>query len=175
MKIYQMKESLDRSLFKNNAIAHEDRKPIALDVRELKHLHTTHESSTTVENDTAILDSASDLFSALAQLFVCGPEIRVHKAIHVDEQVEEMNNKTARKSSQESENGVEQVETELIAKAEQIFSKEVKLQSSGLNEIIYILPYRHAGVWHCVLRSSASILVISVSRSEEIKVIEGHK
>lgn len=175
MKIFRMKESLDKSLFKNNAIAHGDRKPIALEVRELKYLHTTHESSTTVENDAAILDSASDLFGALAQLFACGPEIRVHKAIHVDDQVEETDNKTVRKSSQESEKGAEQVETELIAKAEQIFSKEVKVQSSGLNEIIYILPYRHAGVWHCVLRSSASILVISVSWSEEIKVIDGHK
>ncbi|KAG9801116.1 hypothetical protein KCU95_g74, partial [Aureobasidium melanogenum] len=89
----------------------------------------------------------------------------------VGEQAEETDLDRAYQPDQEQDTKTEQEDSELIAKAEQLFRKQVTESDPDHTGVRYILPYRHAGVWHCLFRSSEFTCVIYVTESRKIKAV----
>ena len=172
MKQHSLEKLLNESLLEEQGIEARDRVPVSSEARNLKELYETRRIGASVEEDSQIRESASKLFNALTQLTVCGPEIRVLEAMVVNEQVEEKENDRAQRPDQEQNIDIEQEDMELIAEAEQLFSRQISAAELDHKTIGYILPYRHTGVWHCMFRSSDLVLVISVTTSRKMKVAD---
>jgi hypothetical protein len=170
IEYYSLEKVLDEWLPVEQAIAAEDRVPVSIEVRNLKHLYETRRVSPSIEEDSKIRESVSKLFNTLAQLTACGPRIQVLEVVTVDEQAEKTDLNRAYQSNQEQNIKIVQEDMALVAKAEQLFEKQVPEADPDQKGVRYILPYRHNGVWHCLFRSSKIIYVISVTESREMKV-----
>ena len=149
-----------------------DHTPAVAEAKTLEHLRTMHRPGASSEQDTKLRGSASRLFDTLAQLTTCGPEIRVLKIKDADEKVGEKENSAAQGSNQRTDIDIEQENAELVAKAEQLCREQIAVADLGQKKVIYVLPYQDAGVWHCVLRASDFVLIVSVSGNRKMKVIE---
>lgn len=168
-----MEEWLDESLFFiETGIAQGDCKPAVAEARTLKYLHTTYGPSASIEQDVEIRESASKLSGALTEITTCGPEIRFLEVVGTCEQMAGKRSRTAQESNWGPHINIEQGDTELIAKAEELFREQVDVADLGQNEVIYILPYQHAGVWHCGLKMSDFILITSVSQDKKMRTID---
>lgn len=153
-----------------------DHAPAGAEAKTLEYLRTTHRPGASIEQDTEICTIASRLFATLAQLTTCGPKIRVLGIVDVDKQVGEKENSAAQGSTRRSDIDIdidiEKENAELAAKAEQLCREQIAVADLGQGKDIYIRPYRNAGVWHCILQTSESVLNLSVSGDRKMKVIE---
>jgi hypothetical protein len=172
MEQYSLKKLLDESLLVKHAIAARDRVPVSPEAWNLKHLYEVHGIGVSVEEDLKVQESASKLFNTLAQLTACEPRIRVLEVMVVDDRVGETEVQRTHQSDQQKMIEIEQEDMDLVAKAEKLFREQVSVSDLDQKAVRYILPYRHAGVWHCMFRSSDSILVISVTENKEMKVTD---
>jgi hypothetical protein len=175
MKQYSLEKYLDEPHLEEYGIAAKDRVPISFEARNLKYLYQTRRVGASIEENSKIQESVSNLFNALAQLTTCGLGIKVLEAMVVDEQPEEPDLNRAYRSDQEKDNKIKQEDMALVAKAEQLLEEQLleeQVSVADLNQegVRCILPFRHAGVWHCLFRSSEFICVISVTKSREMKV-----
>ncbi|KAH0048289.1 hypothetical protein KCU96_g24301, partial [Aureobasidium melanogenum] len=167
MNALMLKERLDLE----DRTGKRDHTPAVAEVKTIEHLRTTHRPGASSEQDIEFRESASRLFNTLAQLTTCGSEIRVLKIEDADEKVGEKENSVAQGSNRRSDIDIEQENAELAAKAEQLCRERIAAAELGQKKVVYILPYQNAGVWHCVLRASDFILVISASGNKKMKAV----
>jgi hypothetical protein len=167
---YSLEKVLDELLRVKQGIEKNDRKRVSPGARDLKPLYETRRVDASIDEGIKIRESASKLFNTLAQMIACEPGIKVLEAATVDEQAGEIEIDRAYQSNQEQDIKIEQEDIELFAKAEQLFEQQVSVADSDQKGHVYILPYRHTGVWHCLFRSSKFICVISVTESRKSKV-----
>ncbi|KAH0360793.1 hypothetical protein KCU65_g9167, partial [Aureobasidium melanogenum] len=167
MNALMLKERLDLK----DKTGKRDHTPTVAEVKTIEHLRTTHRPGAPSEQDLEFCESASRLFNTLAQLTTCGPEIRVLKIEDAEEKVGEEENSVAQGSYRRSDIEIEQENAELAAKAEQLCRERIAAAELGQKKVVYILPYRNAGIWHCVLRTSDFVLVVSVSGNRKMKAV----
>ncbi|TIA27837.1 hypothetical protein D6C78_10992, partial [Aureobasidium pullulans] len=142
---YSLEKVLDEPHLEEYGIAAKDRVPVSSEARNLKYLYQTRRVSASIGFEKSSKPSGRT-----------GGRTDLDRAYQPD---------------QEQDTKTEQEDSELIAKAEQLFRKQVTESDPDHTGVRYILPYRHAGVWHCLFRSSEFTCVIYVTESRKIKAV----
>jgi hypothetical protein len=168
MRKHSQEENSDQEICQERAIVVRDRVAITTEALELDDLYATHESDSAVGDDLNIRHSASKLFGALIQHSTCGPKVEVLKVKLGEGQLPEEGNAAPLRPT--AENTIEAQHKRLVARSEQILEDQIPRDAQNRKGVIYVLPYRYDGSWHCVLRSVNSLRIFSASQDGKWKV-----
>jgi hypothetical protein len=170
MRTHSQEENSDQEICQERAIVVRDRVAITTEALELDDLYATHEPDSAVGDDLNIRHSASKLFGALIQHSTCGPEVEVLEVKLGEGKLPEEENTAPPRLT--AEKTIEAQHKKLVARSEQILEDQIPRIAQIRKGVIYVLPYRYAGVWHCVLRSVDSLRIFSASQDGKWKVFD---
>jgi hypothetical protein len=168
MRKHSQEENSDQEICQERAIVVRDRVAITTEALELDDLYVTHEPDSAVGDDLNIRRSASKLFGALIQHSTCGPEVEILEVKLGEGHLPEEGYTAPPRLT--AEKTIEAQHKKLVARSEQMIEDQISRDAQIRKGVIYILPYRYDGIWHCVLRSVNSLRIFSASHDGKWKV-----